>query len=208
MVLGVALGSLVAALIGMFLAQKAGHSLLDVPPRMWAPLLADCCGIGLYGIMSALATAYLPGAEVAFLLLIDVIVAPLLVCIVHGEIPTAAGSSGAALLAAAVIGHEFAALRDARLRGPPEVALARGAKARISDVHMAGLDSPGGSSGVSPRMSNEIEMSASESFLGGDERDEPGDERAQLLGSSPRTAAAVTDMPPAPAEKRVSWAAL
>ena len=141
MVLGVAVGSLTAALIGAYLAITRGHSLLAVPTDMWPLLLADCLGIGLYGITSALATSYLPGAEVAFLLLIDVIVAPLLVCMVHGEIPTAAGSSGAALLAAAVIGHEFAALKDIRERRvptPPTVAASR-AKVRVSDANLHGV---------------------------------------------------------------------
>ena len=82
MVLGVALGSLGAAAIGLCMALRGGHALLDVPYNMWPLLFADCMGIGLYGIMSALATRYLRGAEVAFLLLIDVIVAPLLACVV------------------------------------------------------------------------------------------------------------------------------
>ena len=58
MVLGVAFGSLGAALIGMYLAGREGHSLLQIPMTMWPLLLADCLGIGLYGIMSALATSY------------------------------------------------------------------------------------------------------------------------------------------------------
>ena len=103
LVLGVALGSLLAALIGCYLALSRGESLLNVPPPMMPLLLADCVGIGIYGVMSAVATSYLPGAEVAFLLLLDVVLAPLLVTLVHGEVPTAAGSSGAALLAAAVV---------------------------------------------------------------------------------------------------------
>ena len=58
MVLGVAFGSLGAALIGMYLAGREGHSLLQIPMTMWPLLLADCLGIGLYGIMSALATSH------------------------------------------------------------------------------------------------------------------------------------------------------
>jgi drug/metabolite transporter (DMT)-like permease len=143
MVLGVALGSLGAAAIGLCMALRGGHALLDVPYNMWPLLFADCMGIGLYGIMSALATRYLRGAEVAFLLLIDVIVAPLLVCVVYGEMPTPAGSWGAALLTAAVIGHEYAALRDLRSRNgavAPEGALSP--KFRDSDANLEGLDTP------------------------------------------------------------------
>ena len=88
---------------------------------------------------------FLPGTEVAFLLLIDVIVAPLLVGVVHGEVPSPAGSSGAALLAAAVIGHEFAALREHSrssggggpgITGVPTPPSVGGSKVRVSDANL------------------------------------------------------------------------
>lgn len=196
MVLGVAIGSLGAALIGVYLAFAGGHSLLAVPSDMWAPLVADCLGIAMYGVMSALATAYLPGAEVAFLLLIDVIVAPLLVCVVHGEVPTAAGTSGAALLAAAVIGHEVAALRDARrLPQPPLVggSSPRSRKLRVSDGHLLpGLVHQHGSD-------DEAMVGVEMSSLSGAETEAENehDESTQLLA---------TPAGPATHERRVSWA--
>ena len=51
MVLGVAIGSLCSAFIGMYLATARGLSLLDVPTNLWPLLLADCLGIALYGEM-------------------------------------------------------------------------------------------------------------------------------------------------------------
>ena len=208
MVLGVAIGSLVAAIVGMYLATSKGHSLLAVPANMWPPLIADCLGIGLYGILSALATGYLPGAEVAFLLLLDVIIAPLLVCVVYGEWPSAAGGSGAVLLAAAVIGHEFAALRDRSRNGsgaaPPPPWVGGGSrKARVSDIHLTAGDdehSCGGSEGETP---TEIEMEIEMEDVGAIS------ETAGLLGSHrspPRRPQSGDPETPATGSKRVSWA--
>ena len=115
MVFGVAIGSLISGFLGIYLVcsdKTPGDRLFTVPLSAWPYLVADTIGIGCYGILSALATQYLPGAEVAFLLLIDVVVAPLLVCVVHGEVPTSMASAGAFLLTCAVFGHEFAALRE------------------------------------------------------------------------------------------------
>ena len=201
MVLGVALDSLGAAAIGLCMALRGGHALLDVPYNMWPLLFADCMGIGLYGIMSALATRYLRGAEVAFLLLIDVIVAPLLVCVVYGEMPTPAGSWGAALLTAAVIGHEYAALRDLRSRNravAPEVGTLS-PKFRVSDANLEGLATPSEDDRVLAMADAQVEAEMAE------QADMEMDERSQLLGACGASTGGASACSSTQLPKAVSW---
>jgi len=212
MVLGVALGSLGAVPIGLWMARKQGDTLLHVPHgTFWPLLLFDCLGMSVYGILSTLATGYLPGAEVAFLLLSDVILAPLLVCVVHGEVPTAFSGAGALLLAVAVIGHELAALRhgdDGDGMGTHTK------KARVSDAGL-GMCGEGGAASAGRLDALEhgeggIEMLESRGANDdmADEDTPDHDESSKLLTTPSRASpsAGKAGCGTASKQKRVSWA--
>ena len=188
MVLGVAVGSLLSGVLGVMLVHQRGDAVFSLPRATWPFLLMDALGIGCYGVLSALATQFLPGAEVAFLLLIDIILAPVLVMVIHGEVPSHFAGAGGLLLAVAVVGHEVASMREA-LR-VAKVGLAAGhppLKLRVSDANLQSLD--GADSGS----------------LGGlEEAVESNDESAGLLakaGGSGLSSQAATPI------KHVAWAA-
>lgn len=188
MVLGVAVGSLLSGVLGVMLVHQRGEAVFALPRATWPFLLMDALGIGCYGVLSALATQFLPGAEVAFLLLIDIILAPVLVMVIHGEVPSHFAGAGGLLLAVAVVGHEVASMREA-LR-VAKVGLAAGhppLKLRVSDANLQSLD--GADSGS----------------LGGlEEAVESNDESAGLLakaGGSGLSSQAATPI------KHVAWAA-
>lgn len=194
MVIGVATGSLISGCLGLSLVWGHGDLLWQSIPRSaWPFLLLDTFGIAVYGILSALATQHLPGAEVAFLLLIDIVIAPLLVCLVHGEVPTRMAQMGAGLLAFAVVGHEFAAMRESRIAAhkvavagreggatgdgwtPPPV------KLRMSDANLASLGE--GVDGGGPEEERGLLEREERSSLGTSTPLKPADDHRRAGGS-------------------------
>ena len=107
------IGTLVVLLPAALLALYRGHGLLwllDVSPRFIFLVLLDCAAIAAYNIGTMIASRHLPSAELGLYLTLDVVLGPLLVWLVHGEMPSSAVLRGGGLLVSALMAHEAIAL--------------------------------------------------------------------------------------------------
>ena len=107
------IGTLVVLLPAAILALHRGHGLLwllDVTPRFVFLVLLDCAAIAAYNVGTMIASRHLPSAELGLYLTLDVVLGPLLVWLVHGEMPSSAVLRGGGLLVSALLAHEAIAL--------------------------------------------------------------------------------------------------
>ena len=107
------IGTLLVLLPAALPVLYRGHGLLwllDVSPRFIFLVLLDCAAIAAYNVGTMIASRHLPSAELGLYLTLDVVLGPLLVWLVHGEMPSSAVLRGGGLLVSALMAHEAIAL--------------------------------------------------------------------------------------------------
>lgn len=101
-----ALGTLAVSVPAAAVSIYQGDALLDVSPLFCGILLVDCAAVAAYNLGTGLASRHLASAELGLYLTLDVVFAPSLVWLIHGEVPPMGVIIGGGLLMASVLTHE------------------------------------------------------------------------------------------------------
>lgn len=135
-----ALGTVLVMIPAIVMAVWRGERLFDVSARFVVLVLLDCASVAAYNIGTMIASRYLQSAELGLYLTLDVVFAPLLVWLVHAELPTSAVLLGGMLLVLALIAHEAIVLvvPDAPAAMVHSID-SMGGKLKFSDVNLAAL---------------------------------------------------------------------
>ena len=123
MALGASLGSLVASLIALvFACTIASEREARLEPAFWPLMLLDGICVAACTVLAlTFAPRYISGAEVALVMLLEVVLGPLWVFLAGFEAPTQWTLIGGAGIIVVLGVHELAALREARrLAGLPD----------------------------------------------------------------------------------------
>jgi len=112
MVPAMGLGGLVAALLALPLASPLAATASDFRYLAISGLVVLPLGFGLL----AVAPRYIPGAEVALITLLEVVLGPLWVWLVLGEVPAPAAVLGGSIVIGALAFNSAALMRASRLQ--------------------------------------------------------------------------------------------
>eukprot|EP00316_Scyphosphaera_apsteinii_P015952 CAMPEP_0119305892 /NCGR_PEP_ID=MMETSP1333-20130426/6774_1 /TAXON_ID=418940 /ORGANISM="Scyphosphaera apsteinii, Strain RCC1455" /LENGTH=379 /DNA_ID=CAMNT_0007309083 /DNA_START=48 /DNA_END=1187 /DNA_ORIENTATION=- len=105
---------MIASVAFVCVRQLGANSLfLGLQPGFWLTLLLNSVGICAYNIATVVAPRFLPGAEVALVLLGETVVGPLWVLAFFGVVPSVWTLAGGALLLGTLVWHGLADIQKA-----------------------------------------------------------------------------------------------
>ena len=91
--------------------MSGGESLTDgIAPMFWLFLSFNGLGLALYNTACVVAPRFITGAEVALILLLEVVGGPIWVFFIYGDVPSPWTLASGGLLVSALVGHEIAGM--------------------------------------------------------------------------------------------------